>query len=196
LVSAGRPERCRLGMVISSRNRHGGKASQSKRSISRAEKQAKQPSKSPIKTMRLAAKVTGWSACLVGDLPINNHSGPFIRGMRACHTCHHLRRPEIDRRLAAGEPLAWADDIESVSPPHQLPETRLIERHRQGGGARHRGAYAVAVERDAQRRLSRAARSDRSDRDTGSAARIAGGRGLRAQFATTDPRQPRSPRWA
>jgi hypothetical protein len=26
--------------------------------------------------------------------------------MRACLTCHHLKRPEIDRRLAAGEPLA------------------------------------------------------------------------------------------
>jgi hypothetical protein len=24
--------------------------------------------------------------------------------MRACATCHHLKRPEIDRRLAAGEP--------------------------------------------------------------------------------------------
>jgi hypothetical protein len=110
-------------MVISSRNRHGGKASQLKRSISRAEKQAKQPSKSPIKTMRLAAKVTGWSACLVGDLPINNHSGPFIRGMRACHTCHHLKRPEIDHRLAAGEPLA------RVAPDYGLTTSSLY-RHR------------------------------------------------------------------
>ena len=25
---------------------------------------------------------------------------------RACRTCQHLKRPEIDRRLAAGEPLA------------------------------------------------------------------------------------------
>jgi hypothetical protein len=25
--------------------------------------------------------------------------------MRACRTCQHLKRPEIDRRLAAGEPL-------------------------------------------------------------------------------------------
>jgi len=25
---------------------------------------------------------------------------------RPCNTCHHLRRPEIDRRLAAGEPVA------------------------------------------------------------------------------------------
>jgi hypothetical protein len=26
-------------------------------------------------------------------------------GMRTCLTCHHLKRPEIDRRLAEGEPL-------------------------------------------------------------------------------------------
>ena len=26
--------------------------------------------------------------------------------MRSCHTCQHLKRPDIDRRLAAGEPLA------------------------------------------------------------------------------------------
>ena len=25
---------------------------------------------------------------------------------RSCHTCQHLKRPEIDRRLAAGEPVA------------------------------------------------------------------------------------------
>src|SRR5262249_42295181 len=41
--------------------------------------------------------------------------------MRACHTCQHLKRPEIDRRLAAGEPLARiAPDyglIEPLSPP-------------------------------------------------------------------------------
>jgi len=26
--------------------------------------------------------------------------------MRTCNTCQHLKRPEIDRRLAAGEPMA------------------------------------------------------------------------------------------
>ena len=26
--------------------------------------------------------------------------------MPQCHTCQHLKRPEIDRRLAAGEPVA------------------------------------------------------------------------------------------
>ena len=26
--------------------------------------------------------------------------------MRTCNTCQHLKRPEIDRRLAAGEPVA------------------------------------------------------------------------------------------
>ena len=26
--------------------------------------------------------------------------------MRTCKTCQHVKRPEIDRRLAAGEPVA------------------------------------------------------------------------------------------
>jgi hypothetical protein len=30
----------------------------------------------------------------------------MIRVMRNCKTCQHLKRPEIDRRLAAGEPVA------------------------------------------------------------------------------------------
>ena len=30
----------------------------------------------------------------------------MIRRMRTCKTCQHLKRPEIDRRLAAGEPVA------------------------------------------------------------------------------------------
>src|SRR4029077_2485738 len=58
-------------------------------------------------------------------------------------------RPPPRRRRAAGARRArlWADDIKSVSPPHQLPQARLVERHRQGGGARHRGPYAVAVKK-------------------------------------------------
>jgi hypothetical protein len=43
--------------------------------------------------------------------------------MRACHTCQHLRRPEIDRRLAAGEPLAH------VAPDYGLTNSSLY-RHR------------------------------------------------------------------
>ena len=43
--------------------------------------------------------------------------------MRACHTCHHLKRPEIDRRLAAGEPLA------RVAPDYGLTTSSLY-RHR------------------------------------------------------------------
>jgi hypothetical protein len=43
--------------------------------------------------------------------------------MRACHTCHHLRRPEIDRRLAAGEPVA------RVAPDYGLTTSSLY-RHR------------------------------------------------------------------
>ena len=43
--------------------------------------------------------------------------------MRACHTCHHLKRPEIDRRLAAGEPLA------RIAPDYGLTTSSLY-RHR------------------------------------------------------------------
>ena len=43
--------------------------------------------------------------------------------MRSCHTCHHLKRPEIDRRLAAGEPLA------RVAPDYGLTTSSLY-RHR------------------------------------------------------------------
>jgi hypothetical protein len=47
----------------------------------------------------------------------------MISGMRACLTCQHLRRPEIDRRLAAGEPLA------RVAPDYGLTPSSLY-RHR------------------------------------------------------------------
>ena len=43
--------------------------------------------------------------------------------MRSCHTCQHLKRPEIDRRLAAGEPLA------RVAPDYGLTTSSLY-RHR------------------------------------------------------------------
>jgi hypothetical protein len=43
--------------------------------------------------------------------------------MRSCLTCQHLKRPEIDRRLAAGEPLA------RVAPDYALTTSSLY-RHR------------------------------------------------------------------
>lgn len=36
--------------------------------------------------------------------------------MRACLTCQHLKRPEIDRRLAAGEPLTRIADDHGLTP--------------------------------------------------------------------------------
>ena len=47
----------------------------------------------------------------------------FNSGMRACKTCQHLRRAEIDRRLAAAEPLA------RVAPDYGLT-TSSVYRHR------------------------------------------------------------------
>ena len=35
--------------------------------------------------------------------------------MRACSTCQHLKRPEIDRRLAAGEPLSRIAEVYGLS---------------------------------------------------------------------------------
>lgn len=43
--------------------------------------------------------------------------------MRSCLTCQHIKRPEIDRRLAAGEPLA------RVAPDYGLTTSSLY-RHR------------------------------------------------------------------
>ena len=68
--------------------------------------------------------------------------------MRACHTCQHLKRPEIDRRLAAGEPLARvAPDYgltrsSSLSPPHQLPQAWLLQCDREEAA---RGTAAITL---------------------------------------------------
>jgi hypothetical protein len=35
---------------------------------------------------------------------------------RTCTTCHHLKRPEIDRRLAAGEPTAQVARDYDINP--------------------------------------------------------------------------------
>jgi len=43
--------------------------------------------------------------------------------MRTCNTCQHLKRPDIDRRLAAGEPVA------KVARDHNLTASS-VQRHR------------------------------------------------------------------
>jgi hypothetical protein len=43
--------------------------------------------------------------------------------MRTCNTCHHLKRPDIDRRLAAGEPVA------TVARDYDL-SVSSVQRHR------------------------------------------------------------------
>jgi hypothetical protein len=50
---------------------------------------------------------------------------PWLHGRmsRSCSTCHHLKRPEIDRRLAAGEPSA------QVARDYELTPSSL-HRHR------------------------------------------------------------------
>lgn len=44
--------------------------------------------------------------------------------MRSCSTCQHLKRPEIDQRLAAGEPLS------RIAEAYGLSEYSLYYRHR------------------------------------------------------------------
>jgi hypothetical protein len=58
----------------------------------------------------------------------------LIAPMRSSNTCQHLNRSDLDRRLAPGEPVArgaglWADTVERLPPPHQLPQTCFVERH-------------------------------------------------------------------
>jgi len=68
--------------------------------------------------------------------------------MRTCNTCHHLKRPEIDRRLAAGEAVA------QLARDYDLTASSL-RRHRSNclklGSSNHikkeaaRGSAAVAL---------------------------------------------------
>ena len=48
----------------------------------------------PQSTTWVDDSLTIKTACFAADMSRN------------CHTCQHLKRPEIDRRLAAGEPVA------------------------------------------------------------------------------------------
>jgi hypothetical protein len=71
---------------------------------------------------RFAARVTGSLPAWWAIYPLITLVG-LIRGMRSCLTCQHIKRPEIDRRLAAGEPLA------RVAPDYGLTTSSLY-RHR------------------------------------------------------------------
>ena len=55
--------------------------------------------------------------------------------MRACKTCQHLKRPEIDRRLAAGEPLTRvAKDYGLTTVKRSIATVRIVERDYQRRG--------------------------------------------------------------
>jgi hypothetical protein len=55
-------------------------------------------------------------------LTISKPSTALVEGMsRSCRTCQHLKRPEIDRLLAAGEPVSQMARFERPSSSGQLP---------------------------------------------------------------------------
>jgi hypothetical protein len=52
---------------------------------------------------------------------------------RPCSTCQHLKRPEIDRRLAAGEPVAQvARAVLNALPPEDWADIALQMADRYG----------------------------------------------------------------
>jgi hypothetical protein len=64
--------------------------------------------------------------------------------MRTCKTCQHLKRPEIDRRLAAGEPVAQVAHAYELSPSSlqrhranclKLPSSNAIKKDAARGSA-------------------------------------------------------------
>ena len=69
---------------------------------------------------------------------------------RKCSTCQHIKRAEIDRRLAAGEPgnqIAARLSGKPVKPAPasgQLPWPGVLQRHHEGGRAGQCGARLSA----------------------------------------------------
>ena len=88
---------------------------------------------------------------------------------RKCTSCQHLKRPEIDRRLAAGEPVAQVARDHDLNPSslhrHKTNclKLALFQSDHESGGSRQRGHRPVALERGPEQRLRRASRPHRSD---------------------------------
>jgi hypothetical protein len=115
---------------------------------------------------------------------------------RKCSTCQHVKRAEIDRRLAAGEPgnqIAHDYDLNPSS----------LHRHRSNCVglsssnkimkevfARHRGRRLPSQQRRPQHRLFRTAGADRPDRQSGRTARLASDRAVRPELNPTNIGQP------
>ena len=73
---------------------------------------------------------------------------------RKCTSCQHLKRPEIDRRLAAGEPVAQVarDHGLNLSSLHRHKTNCLklgsSNQIKKDGGPRQRRNRTVAIERE------------------------------------------------
>ncbi len=92
---------------------------------------------------------------------------------RNCKTCQHLKRPEVDRRLAAGEPAAQIARDYEVNPSSlyrhrvnclKLGSSNAIMKDAARGTA---GGRPTAVERNVERRLFRASHPHRPDCSAG-----------------------------
>ena len=91
--------------------------------------------------------------------------------MRNCKTCQHLKRPEIDRRLAAGEPVAQVARDYDMNPSslhrHKTNCLKLASSNQIMKEAA-RGSAAVALlpsKENLEQRLCGLARPHRSDRE-------------------------------
>src|SRR5205823_8299246 len=114
---------------------------------------------------------------------------------RKCSTCQHVKRAEIDRRLAAGEPgnqIAHDYDLNPSS----------LHRHRSnciGLSSSNaimkevsRGSAAVAClpsKDDLSTAYFQLPQPNRPDRSSGAAARLAADRAVRPEFHPTNPGQ-------
>ena len=85
---------------------------------------------------------------IAGPAPGRKLRGEGINMTRQCGTCQHVKRAEIDRRLAAGEAGSQIardyrfEPFEPAPASDQLPGACLLQPHHERGG---RGTAAVAL---------------------------------------------------
>ena len=107
---------------------------------------------------------------------------------RKCSTCQHIKREEIDRRLAAGEPGSQIAHDYDLNPSslhrHRtnclgLPSSNQIMKQVSRGTA---AITCLPSKEDLNNAYFESAGAHRRDRQRGTTARLAGGRDLRAQL--------------
>ena len=115
---------------------------------------------------------------------------------RKCSTCQHIKRAEIDRRLAAGEPgdqIARDYDLNPSSLHRHRTNCLKLSSSNAIMKEVSRGTAAVAClpsKEELNGAYFELRIADRPDRHPGRAARLAAGRVIRAQLNPTYARQP------